>query len=70
MTVQLRALTELVQQLQGENAKLRSELPGLLGINVISSCYQEMFLEHRARLFDSPSVQHAGKVWQRAFSEC
>lgn len=45
-------------------------MPGLLGMNVISSCYQELFLEHGARLFDSPSIQHVGKVWQRAFSEC
>lgn len=48
----------------------REQVPGLLGINVISSCYHELFLEHGARLFDSPPIQHAGKVWHRAFSEC
>ncbi|KAI2654721.1 Retrovirus-related Pol polyprotein from transposon 17.6 [Labeo rohita] len=48
----------------------REQVPGLLGMNIISSCYQELFLEHGARLFEDASSQHAGKVWQRAFSEC
>ncbi|KAL0154049.1 hypothetical protein M9458_050649 [Cirrhinus mrigala] len=48
----------------------REQVPGLLGMNIISSCYQELFLEQGARLFEDAPSQHAGKVWQRAFSEC
>lgn len=48
----------------------REQVPGLLGMNIISSCYQELFLEHGTRLFNFPPINHAGNVWQRAFSEC
>lgn len=48
----------------------KRRVPGLLGMNVISSCYQELFLQYGASLFQSANVQSAGKSWVRALSEC
>ncbi|XP_062375193.1 uncharacterized protein LOC134063614 [Sardina pilchardus] len=44
-------------------------IPGLLGMNVISSCYQELFVQHGQALFQSSNVRSAGKGWVRALSE-
>lgn len=46
----------------------KASVPGLLGMNVISSCYDELFRQHGAALFHSPSVQTAGQVWQQVLS--
>lgn len=52
-------------------ARQRKEsVPGLLGMNVLSSCYDELFRQHGAALFHSPSVQTAGEVWQQLLSDC
>lgn len=48
----------------------KKSVPGLLGMNAIRSCYEELFQEHGQHLFQYPPVQTASKVWKRAFSEC
>lgn len=48
----------------------KKSVPGLLGMNAIRSCYQELFQEHGQHLFQHPPVQAASKVWKQAFSEC
>uniref|UniRef100_A0A3B1KDF0 Gypsy retrotransposon integrase-like protein 1 n=1 Tax=Astyanax mexicanus TaxID=7994 RepID=A0A3B1KDF0_ASTMX len=45
-------------------------IPGLVGMNIIGQCYQELFLQHGQALFKVPNVQQAGKVWQQALFEC
>ncbi|KAK0143148.1 hypothetical protein N1851_018732 [Merluccius polli] len=48
----------------------KSQVPGLLGMNVISSCYRELFFQHGEALFQSANVRQAGKGLVRALSEC
>lgn len=48
----------------------KRRVPGLLGMNVISSCYQELFHQHGASLFQASDVTLAGKGWARALAEC
>lgn len=48
----------------------KANTPGLLGMNIISQCYSELFQQHGSALFQAPSVQTAGEVWQQAFTEC
>lgn len=48
----------------------KSCVPGLLGMNAISCCYQELFKEHGQNLFYCPPVQAADLGWKRALSEC
>lgn len=48
----------------------KQTVPGLLGMNVIRHCYQELFIDHGSSLFQSSVVRQAGKVWRRALSEC
>ena len=36
-----------------------ARVPGVLGMNVISKCYQELFGQHGPTLFDLPSVSAA-----------
>ena len=48
----------------------KKRIPGLLGINVISSCYRELFFQHGEALFQSAHIRQAGKGWVRALSEC
>lgn len=45
-------------------------VPGLLGMNVLNCCYQELFCQHEERLFSSPMVKQAGKEWKQALLEC
>lgn len=35
---------------------LSSSVPGVLGMNILSRCYQELFCEHGTALFDLPVV--------------
>ncbi|KAL6484142.1 hypothetical protein MHYP_G00061870 [Metynnis hypsauchen] len=35
-------------------------IPGLLGMNIISQCYQELFMQHGPALFQSSAVQRTG----------
>lgn len=48
----------------------KSKVLGLLGMNVISQCYNELFQQHGSSLFQAPSVQLAGEAWNQAFTEC
>lgn len=45
----------------------KSKVPGLLGMNVINQCYNELFQQHGSSLFQVPSVQSAGEAWNQAF---
>lgn len=46
-----------------------TRLPGLLGMNIIQECYQELFRQHGSDLFDLPSVQEA-PAWQCVLQFC
>lgn len=48
----------------------KNAVPGLLGMNIISSCYDELFHEHGNRLFCAPVVNQAGKEWKSALCQC
>ncbi|KAK0134254.1 Retrovirus-related Pol polyprotein from transposon opus [Merluccius polli] len=48
----------------------KSRVPGLLGMNVISQCYNELFLQHGSALFQAPLVKSAGEAWKQAFTQC
>ncbi|KAL7841777.1 hypothetical protein SRHO_G00254680 [Serrasalmus rhombeus] len=45
-------------------------VPGVLGMNVIRECYQELFCQHGPSLFDLPPVVHASPPWQQALQYC
>lgn len=47
-----------------------SEVPGVLGMNVIRECYHQLFSEHGSDLFDLPTVQQAPPLWQQALQQC
>ncbi|KAL2098255.1 hypothetical protein ACEWY4_007462 [Coilia grayii] len=46
------------------------KVPGLLGMNVINKCYDELFHQHGSRLFQSIPVQDGNEAWREALSEC
>lgn len=46
------------------------QIPGLLGMNVINQCYQELFIQHVDPLFQAPGVQALEKEWKKALAEC
>ncbi|KAL6485096.1 hypothetical protein MHYP_G00071410 [Metynnis hypsauchen] len=48
----------------------KKAIPGLVGMNIIGQCYQELFLQHGQALFEASDVQQAGKVWEQALFEC
>lgn len=37
-----------------------AQVPGILGMNVLNRCYQELFGQHGTALFDMPSVKKGG----------
>lgn len=45
-------------------------VPGILGMNVIRECYEELFGQHGPALFDLPPVVHASPPWQQALQYC
>lgn len=47
-----------------------SSIPGVLGMNVISRCYQELFGAHGSALFRSPSVSRAPGPVVEALQRC
>lgn len=49
---------------------LPAYVPGVLGMNVISKCYQELFGQHGPTLFDLPSVSTAPQPVVRALQHC
>ncbi|XP_062844567.1 retrovirus-related Pol polyprotein from transposon 412 [Trichomycterus rosablanca] len=49
---------------------MAAKIPGVLGMNVISRCYQELFGQHGPTLFDLPSVSTAPQPVVRALQHC
>lgn len=47
-----------------------SSVPGILGMNVIRRCYQELFGMHGPSLFDLPSVSQAPNPVIEALQKC
>ncbi|KAK0131974.1 Retrovirus-related Pol polyprotein from transposon 17.6 [Merluccius polli] len=47
-----------------------SAAPGILGMNIISRCYQELFGTHGPALFDSPAVSRAPGPVVEALQHC
>lgn len=48
----------------------KTNIPGVLGMNIISECYDLLFSQHGDSLFSLPCVQQAPKVWQQALQFC
>ncbi len=49
---------------------LCAQVPGVLGINVIRRCYQELFGQHGHALFRLPAVSQAPNVMVQALQYC
>lgn len=47
-----------------------SQAPGVLGMNVISRCYGELFKHHGSTLFNSPAVSRAPESIKQALHRC
>lgn len=47
-----------------------AQAPGVLGMNVLGRCYQELFGQYGPSLFDSPSVSGASQVVFQALQYC
>uniref|UniRef100_A0A8B9GTI5 ribonuclease H n=1 Tax=Astyanax mexicanus TaxID=7994 RepID=A0A8B9GTI5_ASTMX len=45
-------------------------VPGVLGMNVLVSCYRELFSQHGDQLFQSSVLRAAAPGWGSALSEC
>lgn len=45
-------------------------VPGVLGMNIIRACYDDLFQQHGPALFDQPIVQQAPRVLQQALQSC
>lgn len=48
----------------------KTNIPGVLGMNIISECYDLLFSQHDASLFSLPCVQQAPREWQQALQFC
>ncbi|XP_028292970.1 uncharacterized protein K02A2.6-like [Gouania willdenowi] len=46
------------------------KVPGILGMNVIRECYNELFQQHGPSLFELPVVTGAASPWFNAFQHC
>lgn len=44
----------------------KKSTPGILGMNIITGCYHELFEQHGPRLFQNPVVQSAAPAWRHA----
>lgn len=49
---------------------MSSQVPGVLGMNIISKCYQELFGQHGPSLFNMPFVSDAPGVVFQALQHC
>lgn len=49
---------------------LSSQVPGVLGMNIISKCYQELFGQHGPSLFDMPFISEAPGPVVQALQQC
>lgn len=47
-----------------------AQVPGILGMNVLSRCYQELFGRHGPALFDSPPVVEVPDFVMQALQQC
>lgn len=47
-----------------------SDVPGVLGMNVLRECYAELFGQHASPLFDVSLVKEAPEAWKKAFQKC
>ena len=47
-----------------------TDIPGVLGMNVIRECYAELFGQYTSSLFDSPRVKEAPEAWKKALQKC
>lgn len=48
----------------------KAVIPGVLGMNVITGFYHELFEQHGSNLFDTLPVQAAAPGWRRALRHC
>ncbi len=48
----------------------KTNTPGVLGMNIISECYDLLFSQHGTSLFNLPCIQQAPKEWQQALQFC
>lgn len=48
----------------------QSTVPGVLGMNVIRECYNELFKQHGAALFELTTISQAVSSWRMAFQHC
>lgn len=46
------------------------QVPGILGMNIISACYSELFNQYGPDLFALPAVQETPGPWQQALQFC
>uniref|UniRef100_A0A8P4KCX1 Gypsy retrotransposon integrase-like protein 1 n=1 Tax=Dicentrarchus labrax TaxID=13489 RepID=A0A8P4KCX1_DICLA len=46
-----------------------TDIPGVLGMNVIRECYAELFGQHASSLFDIPLLKETS-AWKKALQEC
>lgn len=49
---------------------MHSQVPGVLGMNIIRKCYQELFGQYGANLFNSPPVSTAPDPVLKALQQC
>ncbi|KAK0134422.1 hypothetical protein N1851_030008 [Merluccius polli] len=49
---------------------LNSKVPGVLGMNILSKCYQEFFEQYGQSLFEVPSLTQAPTSLLQAFQRC
>lgn len=47
-----------------------AEVPGVLGMNILSRCYRELFGQHGTALFDLPVVSQAPNFVFQALQHC
>lgn len=51
-------------------SQVRSAVPGILGMNIIAQCYEELFQRSTSPLFDLPGDTQLAEAWQNAFQAC
>lgn len=54
----------------GPGSSWWAQHPGVLGINILRRCYQELFGQHGPALFSLPSVSEALKMMVQALQHC
>lgn len=47
-----------------------TQVSGVLGMNVIQECYNELFGQYGSALFETALVQYAPNSWQQALQKC